>query len=216
MEKKNLNGGDIFRSLIDGGLNGLLNTISQLEKSGVKKKSFVFVVGPDGVVEMKDFGKPKQQDKKFETCPDCHGDGYLVCEECAGDGYTVERARLGEKNTVHVCPECGGTGDIICDTCKGSGKIESNTPEDTTEADVAKDLMDGAIRNVFLHHTHQTIIGPVNIKVEKIQHGENGVYVIPRIEQGVLIPDDNFDQELDVVRKQFNVEIDIPTVFYRK
>lgn len=51
----------------------------------------------------------------FETCPRCHGSGYIT---------TVQQTMLGAMQSHSVCPECNGEGKIIkeqCTYCGGSG-----------------------------------------------------------------------------------------------
>lgn len=51
----------------------------------------------------------------FQTCPRCHGSGYVT---------TVQQTFMGPMESQAVCPECNGEGKIItqpCSYCNGTG-----------------------------------------------------------------------------------------------
>lgn len=60
-------------------------------------------------------GTGAKDPKSVETCPDCHGTGYVM---------RTQRTVLGMMQTQTACPRCGGTGQIIkdpCPFCNGTG-----------------------------------------------------------------------------------------------
>lgn len=203
---------DLLNTQLNLGSDDLLIPIKK-SNNQTNKKSFVFVVGPNDITEITDEINPAKNDE-LQICPDCGGDGYILCDACHGGGYQFTRTRIGEKNQITECSNCNGTGDIVCATCGGSGKIQPDT--DTTTKEVEKDLVEKAIYNVFNAHTHNTIIGPVKLAIQKLHYSTNGIYVLPNINQQALIKDETIDQELNNIKNQFNLStpIIIPTVFY--
>ncbi|HXX28177.1 MAG TPA: J domain-containing protein [Terriglobales bacterium] len=67
-----------------------------------------------------------------ETCPDCHGHGYIEspgkCPECNGTGQVTQVG--GRMKFNLTCPRCRGTGKnrSSCGACHGEGTIERTEP----------------------------------------------------------------------------------------
>ena len=64
---------------------------------------------------IRDSGTGARSQSDVQTCPTCHGSGYVV---------TQQRTPLGVMQSQSVCPDCGGTGKKIlhaCDHCHGRG-----------------------------------------------------------------------------------------------
>jgi molecular chaperone DnaJ len=74
-----------------------------------------------------------------ETCPTCHGQGYIV--------KTV-RTMLGMMQTQSECPTCHGEGSIIknkCKFCGGSGIVKG---EELVEVKIPAGVAEGMVVNV--------------------------------------------------------------------
>lgn len=62
-------------------------------------------------------GSGAKPGSKVDTCPDCHGEGYI---------QTYQRTILGQMATTTECPRCHGRGKIIhdhCINCDGKGLV---------------------------------------------------------------------------------------------
>lgn len=92
--------GDLLKDIINGGIEGIdsfINTVDNMN-TRIKQQHFLFIVGPNGAIEIKDLTKKPEEiinQETSTTCPDCKGDGYHRCEACKGDGYVILRKGLG-------------------------------------------------------------------------------------------------------------------------
>ncbi|MDO5014451.1 MAG: molecular chaperone DnaJ [Clostridia bacterium] len=62
-------------------------------------------------------GSGAKPGSKVETCPECHGEGYV---------RTYQKTFLGQMATTSECPRCHGSGKIIhepCSNCNGKGLV---------------------------------------------------------------------------------------------
>ena len=62
-------------------------------------------------------GTGAKDSNSFSTCPNCHGEGYII--------ETVN-SFFGRAQTQRVCPTCGGEGKVItspCSKCRGEGVV---------------------------------------------------------------------------------------------
>lgn len=208
-EKKSLS--EIVKDVLDGSMSSLDSFIKTIDKmeTKIKKRHFLFIVGPNGAIEMKDLTKkePEQPKPENTTCPHCKGDGYIRCEDCKGDGYIIQRAGLGQKNDVIECEICEGVGDVICPVCKGSGK---------TIKTINKEVVNTSIINFFNEQKHKTVIGDFNIGIVKIQHDPNFIYVFPAINDSGLVKDVKFDEGLKIMAQGLKCNpIIIPDIYYK-
>lgn len=88
-------------------------TLEEIEK-GCEKKIKV-----NKYVPCKTCGGSGSKNNTLDTCPHCHGTGYIT---------ELRRTILGQMQTQSVCPHCGGTGQVIkdkCHDCNGEGIVRS-------------------------------------------------------------------------------------------
>lgn len=88
-------------------------TLEEID-SGVEKKLKI-----NKYIPCKSCGGSGARGNSMETCPHCHGSGYVV---------EMRRTLLGQMQTQSVCPHCGGQGQVIkdkCPKCHGDGIVKS-------------------------------------------------------------------------------------------
>ncbi len=119
-----------------------------------------------------------------ETCPTCHGSGYVV---------RTTRSMFGMMQTQSECPTCHGEGTIIknkCKYCGGTGVVKG---EEVVEIKIPAGVADGMVVNVPGKGNagpHNGISGNIQVYIEE----EN---------------DDNFVRDgQDVI---YNLLLDFPT-----
>lgn len=94
--------------------------------------------------------------KKKVTCTHCHGSGAEgsgateSCPTCHGSGYIVktQQSIFGMMQTQGVCPTCNGEGTIIknkCKVCGGDGVVNG---EEVIEVKIPAGVADGMVVNV--------------------------------------------------------------------
>ena len=99
--------------------------------------------------------------KKFKvrkdiTCNECHGTGCAsghspeTCPTCHGQGYVIQSRRsfLGMMQTQEVCPNCHGEGTVIkhtCSHCHGEGVTSG---EEIVEIKIPAGVAEGMVVNV--------------------------------------------------------------------
>jgi len=74
-----------------------------------------------------------------QTCPTCHGNGYVV---------RTQQSLFGVVQTQGVCPECQGEGTIIkdkCPSCQGEGVVKG---EEVVEINIPAGVSEGMVLNV--------------------------------------------------------------------
>lgn len=109
-------GGGQQRRPVNHGTNLRIKVKLSLEEieTGVEKKIKV-----NKYVPCHTCGGSGARGNSLETCPHCHGSGFVV---------EVRRTMLGQMQTQSVCPHCGGQGQIIkdkCPDCHGDGIVKS-------------------------------------------------------------------------------------------
>lgn len=109
-------GGGQQRRPVNHGTNLRIKVKLSLEEieTGVEKKIKV-----NKYVPCHTCGGSGARGNSLETCPQCHGSGFVV---------EVRRTMLGQMQTQSVCPHCGGQGQIIkdkCPDCHGDGIVKS-------------------------------------------------------------------------------------------
>jgi len=217
MKNKNeILGAKLFSSIFGEAFNEVFDTLKDVDVKKIKKKSYIFVVSPNGVTEINNPNDYQNTPKKQETeiCQHCAGDGYLHCEACNGDGFIIHRKGLGQTNEIETCEDCDGKGDVLCPICKGTGEI--NGKKDIPDKnEFTPDEINEEIEFIFLEHKHKTIIGDVYLGINKIEHKDNGIYVIPDINTNTLLPDVTIDDCFSKIKKELDtLPIEIPQAFF--
>ena len=131
---------DIFSSFFGGG-SGFGRSSSSGRRSGPVK-------GEDRFMRMNVsfmdacFGKVEPINLTVdEQCEHCHGTGaespsdIETCPTCHGSGYveTVQQTMLGRMRTQNVCPTCHGSGKHVrkaCHACGGAGYVRKRVSVD--------------------------------------------------------------------------------------
>lgn len=122
-----------------------------------------------------------------ETCPDCHGRGYVV---------HTRRSMFGMMQTQDVCPRCHGEGTVInhpCPECKGQGIVEG---EDIVEVDIPAGVQQGMIVNLRGKGNaakHNGVPGDIQVYIEEeedktlLRDGQDLIYnLLLTVPQAVL------------------------------
>lgn len=94
--------------------------------------------------------------KKKVTCTHCHGSGAEgsgateSCPTCHGSGYVVktQQSIFGMMQTQGVCPTCNGEGTIIKNKCKACGGEGVVSGEEVIEVKIPAGVADGMVVNV--------------------------------------------------------------------
>lgn len=116
--------GSFFRNMHHG-FSGFGNFTQQGPEPGATIKARIYV-------DINDIfnGNTRELDVKVEVrCKDCHGSGgdKETCPHCHGTGYMRTRQQFGPNQfveTTRPCEHCGGIGYTFkkkCHTCKGEG-----------------------------------------------------------------------------------------------
>lgn len=124
--------------------------------------------------------------KKFKvrkdiTCPECGGSGCEKgshpesCPTCHGQGYVVRTRRsiLGMMQSQEVCPTCHGEGTVIknkCTHCHGEGIVSG---EEIVEIKIPAGVGEGMVLNVpGKGHAgkHNGVPGNIQVIIEEIPH----------------------------------------------
>jgi len=131
--------GDIFGGAFGGGFGGFGGGFSggRSQGSRVQKGSDIRIRVKLSLAEIVHGVEKKVKINKTVACPDCQGKGakseadIQTCPRCHGTGYItrVQQTILGQMQTQTPCPECGGEGKKItnpCKRCNGSGLVKSS------------------------------------------------------------------------------------------
>lgn len=119
---------DIFSSFFGGGFGGGGRRASNGPRKGndrfmqmtIDFMDAIFGVNKKITIEVDEpcdhcHGTGARSQSDIQTCPTCHGSGYVV---------TQQRTPLGVMQSQSVCPDCHGSGKKIlhtCDHCHGRG-----------------------------------------------------------------------------------------------
>lgn len=124
--------------------------------------------------------------KKFKVrkdiqCSHCHGSGAEAgsgsetCPTCHGTGYVTRQTQsiFGTMQTQTVCPHCNGEGKVIknkCHECGGSGVVKG---EEVVEVNIPAGVQEGMIVNVpgkGNAGAHNGISGDIQVLIEEKPH----------------------------------------------
>ncbi len=119
--------------------------------------------------------------RKNVACSHCHGSGaehgsgHETCPTCHGTGYVVRTSQsfFGTMQTQSVCPTCGGEGKVIknkCHECGGKGVV---TGEEVVEVNIPAGVQGGMIVNVpgkGNAGAHNGINGDIQVLIEEKPH----------------------------------------------
>ena len=131
-----------------------------------------------------------------ETCPTCHGQGYVM---------RSQRSFLGMVQTQEACPTCGGEGTIIkhkCSKCHGEGVVSG---EEIVEIKIPAGVAEGMVVNAQgKGHAakHGGVPGDIQVLIEEEAHPE-------------LIRDDNdliYNLLLTVSQATLGDNVEVPTL----
>lgn len=151
--------------------------------------------------------------KKSVACDECHGTGCAhgshpeTCPTCHGSGYVVrtQRSFLGMMQTQEPCPACHGEGTVVkepCRKCRGEGTM---TGEEIVEIAIPAGVADGMVVNVPGKGNaakHGGVPGDIQVLIEEEEHPQ-------------LIRDENdliYNLLLTVSQAALGDSVDIPTL----
>ena len=131
-----------------------------------------------------------------ETCPTCHGNGFVV---------KTQQSIFGMMQTQAVCPTCGGEGTIIKNKCKACGGEGVVNGEEVIEVKIPAGVGDGMVVNVTGkgHAARRNgAPGDIQVYIEEEPHSE-------------LLREDNnliYNLLLDVPTAALGGDAEIPTI----
>lgn len=151
--------------------------------------------------------------KKKVTCNHCHGTGAEgtggteTCPTCHGSGYVTrtQQSIFGMMQTQSVCPTCHGEGTIIKNKCKECGGEGVVNGEEVIEVKIPAGVADGMIVNVpGKGHAARKggVPGDIQVFIEEEPHKE-------------LLREDNnliYNLLLDVPTAALGGDAEIPTL----
>lgn len=119
--------------------------------------------------------------KKDVACPECNGSGCEkghdpeTCPTCHGNGYVIRSRRsiLGMMQSQEVCPDCHGEGVVIknkCSHCHGNGVVSG---EEIVEINIPAGVAEGMMLNVTGKGNaapHAGTPGDIQVVIEEIPH----------------------------------------------
>ncbi len=135
-------------------------------------------------------------DGKTETCPQCHGNGYVIRQQ---------RSILGMMQTQSECPQCHGEGTIIknkCTHCHGEGIVSGETIE---EVKFPAGLQEGMVLNLEGRGgagRHNGVNGDLQVVITEKAHPE-------------LVRDGNdlvYNLLLTIPQATLGCQVEVPTV----
>lgn len=121
--------------------------------------------------------------KKRVTCKECNGTGSEpghepeTCPDCHGSGYVVRQVRslFGMMQQQSPCPRCQGQGKIITHKCKSCGGTGTTMGEEVVEVGIPAGVQAGMVLNVSGrgHAAPQGgISGDLQVLIEEEPHAE--------------------------------------------
>ncbi len=131
-----------------------------------------------------------------ETCPTCHGQGYVV---------RTQQSFLGLMQTQAVCPTCHGEGHVIKNKCHECGGTGVTKGEEVVEIKIPAGVAEGMVVNVPGKGNagqHNGIPGDIQVFIEEE-------------ENDTFIRDGNdliYNLLLDFPTAALGGEVDIPTI----
>ena len=156
--------------------------------------------------------------KKFKvrkdiTCKHCHGSGAEAgsgtetCPTCHGQGYVVrtQQSLFGMMQTQSVCPTCHGEGQVIKNKCHECGGTGVTKGEEVVEIKIPAGVAEGMVVNVPGKGNagqHNGIAGDIQVFIEE---EENDTFVR---DGNDLI----YNLLLDFPTAALGGEVDIPTI----
>ena len=156
--------------------------------------------------------------KKFKvrkdiTCKHCHGSGAEAgsgtetCPTCHGQGYVVrtQQSLFGMMQTQTVCPTCHGEGQVIKNKCHECGGTGVTKGEEVVEIKIPAGVAEGMVVNVPGKGNagqHNGIAGDIQVFIEE---EENDTFVR---DGNDLI----YNLLLDFPTAALGGEVDIPTI----
>ncbi len=156
--------------------------------------------------------------KKFKvrkdiTCKHCHGSGAEAgsgtetCPTCHGQGYVVrtQQSLFGMMQTQTVCPTCHGEGQVIKNKCHECGGTGVTKGEEVVEIKIPAGVAEGMVVNVPGKGNagqHNGIAGDIQVFIEE---EENDTFVR---DGNDLI----YNLLLDFPIAALGGEVDIPTI----
>ena len=156
--------------------------------------------------------------KKFKvrkdiTCQHCHGtgaeagSGTETCPTCHGQGYVVrtQQSLFGMMQTQTVCPTCHGEGQVIKNKCHECGGTGVTKGEEVVEIKIPAGVAEGMVVNVPGKGNagqHNGIAGDIQVFIEE---EENDTFVR---DGNDLI----YNLLLDFPTAALGGEVDIPTI----
>ena len=156
--------------------------------------------------------------KKFKvrkdiTCKHCHGSGAEAgsgtetCPTCHGQGYVVrtQQSLFGMMQTQTVCPTCHGEGQAIKNKCHECGGTGVTKGEEVVEIKIPAGVAEGMVVNVPGKGNagqHNGIAGDIQVFIEE---EENDTFVR---DGNDLI----YNLLLDFPTAALGGEVDIPTI----
>ncbi len=135
-------------------------------------------------------------DGKVDTCPTCHGSGYVV---------RTQQSIFGMMQSQSVCPDCHGEGKVVknkCSHCRGEGVVPGET---LVEVNFPAGLQEGMVLTLEGKGgagRHNGVNGDLQIIIKEKQHEE-------------LLRDGNdivYNLLLSVPQAILGCDIEVPTV----
>ena len=111
-------------------------------------------------------GSGCENGSKPETCPTCHGQGYVI---------RTQRSMFGLMQSQEACPTCHGEGTVIkhkCTHCHGDGIIKG---EEIVEFNIPAGVGEGMIVNIPRKGNagmHNGVPGDIQVVIEEAPHPE--------------------------------------------
>lgn len=151
--------------------------------------------------------------KKKVVCSHCHGSGAEgsgateTCPTCHGNGYVVktQQSIFGMMQTQTVCPTCGGEGTIIKNKCKECGGEGIVNGEEIIEVRIPAGVGDGMV---------VTVQGKGHAARRNGIPGDIQVYIEEEEDKELLRENNNliYNLLLDIPTAALGGEVEVPTI----